>query len=70
MREYFNEPKLQVWLSNCDILQDAHDRIGEMIYRGFVADMDTLSTGRIIGRFIRVTTRWPSEAVGAQASSS
>ena len=63
--EYFNEAKLQVWLSNCDTLQDAHDRIGEMIHSGYMADMDALATGRIIGRLMYDTL-----AVGGRGSSS
>ena len=49
--EYFIQDKYNMWLNTCDVVHDAHDKIGDMIMNGYVNDINKKAVERIVGNY-------------------
>lgn len=50
--DYFVEEKLNSWLTYCDLLNDAHDKVADFILNGYAEyDINKLAVQRIIGKY-------------------
>ena len=49
VNEYFIEYKLDLWTKYCDIISDAHDKIGKMIVNSYMPDLGQLAIEKIAG---------------------
>lgn len=52
LNDYFVESKLDLWIKYSDIIDDAHDRVRDLIMTGYIAEMDRLTLNRLIGALI------------------
>ncbi|CAF0730595.1 unnamed protein product [Brachionus calyciflorus] len=50
--EYFVENKINLWIKYCEILTDAHDRVGELVMNGYINDTDKLTLNRVAGKVL------------------
>ena len=48
-REYFDESKLDIWLNYCDMAQDAHEKVAEVLLNGYTNETNELVVKKLAG---------------------
>lgn len=46
---YFNEQKLNIWISCCEILQEANERLSETVLSNYANHVNKIAIDRIVG---------------------
>ena len=49
--EYFTDFKLNLWIKYCEILNESHDRVAELILNGYMNDFNQLAIKKIVGKY-------------------
>ncbi|RNA43582.1 epithelial cell-transforming sequence 2 oncogene-like [Brachionus plicatilis] len=52
LMDYFIESKLNLWIKYSDIIDDAHDRVRDLVMSGYISETDKLTSNRLTGAVI------------------